>query len=980
MAFGQEIADFLTAFTGVSGTVTKLKDAKLDRKLKQAKIEAIPFEQSYKERQMESMDADIRYKDALTKAKEQETLGASGYGYENDSIVDSAARRYGSDGGSKAGAIPDVVSSAQNTPAAAGGGAAFRGGEGPIDNLAEVSPTLRAVVERAQDISKVDFGVLPSGGKRDKAMQGGLKDAGWTGTMDSEHLKGYGIDLVPMTEDGMPDQNNMDAYGEINRAMSQAMEDLGVRGIEWGGTWNNPDRPHYQIDPKVAQQFDQHYADIVSGSIRELGYSPEMVSQLEGTAAIPVGYAPANGQAAAAGAINDNFGSAGQAYSGDAISATVDRIIGVESNNDPNAKNSKSTATGLGQFIEDTWMETVESYAPELMEGRSRSQVLALRRDPEIAREMTTAHTQENAGYLQSKGHSITPTNLYLAHFLGKGGANKVLNADPNTPMSRLVSRDAIEANDTILEGKTAGQVRQWAQKKMKGVGGTKTASSVSTGREVALAAAQRNMTEGNKLPGNGAVAMGYTSEGKDPAVEGMEGRPAPRGLLERLWQTIDPEGKMGEAEVRLRAFEHLHQHYIERGMEKEAADAASDLYAYLQRHSNMYAAAAKAAAQSGNMDDALEFVKKYYANVPDGYELDVQQTPEGSYQFRFIDVETKEVAKEGVATPEEALALVMQMTPADATEYVMAAAAGGSGKGSSSSSSTERADAEDLGEDWSLAQSAVDEHLGETEVPDTARKLLEESVHQIAGANDRNVPPRKIAEITDNLLKPMETADQRFYPVGEKRDGMVPVAVEGFGKVFIPGPTMDRLDRERKKLFEKRKAAAEKDAASDEKGQGLLDKAVGAGKRLVDRGVSALPSSVDDVVDNLTPDMSKEDIWGRPREQIQNERVKDAAGTAAPEQNSWSKFFGAADGSGPADRTRPARPAPQTPPAESALPQTPLARALASKPPPPDGLSFREWRDYYGLPQTRTDMNASAAYNRYVESSRARGRTGGRF
>jgi hypothetical protein len=42
---------------------------------------------------------------------------------------------------------------------------------------------------------------------------------------------------------------------------------------------------------------------------------------------------------------------------GATIDAVVERIIGVESDGDPNAKNKRSSATGLGQFLDETWLD-----------------------------------------------------------------------------------------------------------------------------------------------------------------------------------------------------------------------------------------------------------------------------------------------------------------------------------------------------------------------------------------------------------------------------------------------------------------------------------------------------------------------------------------------------------------------------------------------------------------------------------------------
>jgi len=58
-----------------------------------------------------------------------------------------------------------------------------------------------------------------------------------------------------------------------------------------------------------------------------------------------------------------------------AIHAVVEKIIGVESNGDPNAKNKRSSATGLGQFLDETWLEMIGAHRPDLAKGRSQAEI-----------------------------------------------------------------------------------------------------------------------------------------------------------------------------------------------------------------------------------------------------------------------------------------------------------------------------------------------------------------------------------------------------------------------------------------------------------------------------------------------------------------------------------------------------------------------------------------------------------------------------
>jgi len=91
------------------------------------------------------------------------------------------------------------------------------------------------------------------------------------------------------------------------------------------------------------------------------------------------------------------------------IDAVVERIIGVESYGDPNAKNKRSSATGLGQFLDETWLDMIRAHRPDLAKGRSQDEILELRRDAKVAREITARFTQRNAEMLRKRGLPVTP-------------------------------------------------------------------------------------------------------------------------------------------------------------------------------------------------------------------------------------------------------------------------------------------------------------------------------------------------------------------------------------------------------------------------------------------------------------------------------------------------------------------------------------------------------------------------------------------
>ncbi|OFV31933.1 hypothetical protein HMPREF3136_09030 [Neisseria sp. HMSC15C08] len=185
-----------------------------------------------------------------------------------------------------------------------------------------------------------------------------------------------------------------------------------------------------------------------------------------------------------------------KADTGNPIQDAVSRIIGYESGNDPNIKNKKSTAEGLGQFIDSTWFYMVRKYRPDIANGKTNAQLKALKRDPALSREMTTRYVEENAALLKKHGFPVNVRNLYVMHFLGSGEGPKLLRADPNQPVSSFISAQSINANKTVLSGKTAQQVLDWAARAMKvgkGGGGTSYVS-IPTGDPVAMEKAIRQL------------------------------------------------------------------------------------------------------------------------------------------------------------------------------------------------------------------------------------------------------------------------------------------------------------------------------------------------------------------------------------------------------------------------------------------------------------------------------------------------------
>ena len=162
---------------------------------------------------------------------------------------------------------------------------------------------------------------------------------------------------------------------------------------------------------------------------------------------------------------------------GPVIDTVVERIIGVESDGDPNAKNKRSSATGLGQFLDETWLDMIRAHRPDLAKGRSQAEILELRRDAKVAREITARFTERNAEMLRKRGLPVTPGTLYLAHFAGGAGAVAILSAMENADAAFVMAnadatgrtnREKIIKANPFLERFTVADLRSWADRKMQ--------------------------------------------------------------------------------------------------------------------------------------------------------------------------------------------------------------------------------------------------------------------------------------------------------------------------------------------------------------------------------------------------------------------------------------------------------------------------------------------------------------------------------
>src|SRR5215470_14138420 len=145
----------------------------------------------------------------------------------------------------------------------------------------------------------------------------------------------------------------------------------------------------------------------------------------------------------------------------------------IESNLNPSAQASTSSAKGLYQFIDQTWLGTMKQDGAALGLGRyagaiarsangtyevsdpaMRAAILRLRSDPQVSAMLAGALTRNNTALVSANiGRQPTSGELYIAHFLGADGAGKLINGAAKQPHAKAAGMfpNAAAANHSIF-------------------------------------------------------------------------------------------------------------------------------------------------------------------------------------------------------------------------------------------------------------------------------------------------------------------------------------------------------------------------------------------------------------------------------------------------------------------------------------------------------------------------------------------------
>lgn len=433
-------------------------------------------------------------------------------------------------------------------------------------------------------------------------------------------------------------------------------------------------------------------------------------------------------------------------YSPDAAAETVARntsaygfnlqsylpsIKNTESSGRVDARNPRSSATGLYQPLKGTWSNYAKKY-PELgltPEGRT---------DPRQQERFIKRFTFDNLNHLERNGLPITNGTAYAAHFLGPQGATKVLKSDPRTPLTRLLSPDVIKANP-FLSSMTVGSFARWAEERSGGI--PKRRRSVNAAVGGMISAIPDDEEEENRLVPTEGFTQAVPDEGgeqvasagaipipedkpqyegvtegdveeptddlwenarrsvrdglkkaikdngldtetalSDPRLEAARQRylkgygAAPHQMMKQVLDTIDPEKKMGVSERNMMAMGTVYRFYVDQGQLDKAQAAAQSMIQYYRMASTRFLALGQAAAEEGDLDKASKAAVAAYANIPNGRDLQIEKTDKG-FNISVTDEKTGKVINKQVVSPQEFAAAAMQFNPATFEEEIMNAA-----------------------------------------------------------------------------------------------------------------------------------------------------------------------------------------------------------------------------------------------------------------------------------------------------------------
>jgi hypothetical protein len=193
-----------------------------------------------------------------------------------------------------------------------------------------------------------------------------------------------------------------------------------------------------------------------------------------------------------------------------------------ESSLKPNAQSNSSSATGLFQFIDQTWLGLVKEHGAQhgladqaaaitkQADGRYRANadakqdILALRKNPEVCALMAGEYAKSTGSTLRAGlGREVCGGELYAAHFLGPDAALKLIKLAGSNPDASAVAQfpQAAAANKSVFlnsdgTAKTVRQVYDWAMRQPGATGTVRAPQVIETAPTVEPSSPQEAMVK----------------------------------------------------------------------------------------------------------------------------------------------------------------------------------------------------------------------------------------------------------------------------------------------------------------------------------------------------------------------------------------------------------------------------------------------------------------------------------------------------
>jgi hypothetical protein len=128
-----------------------------------------------------------------------------------------------------------------------------------------------------------------------------------------------------------------------------------------------------------------------------------------------------------------------------------------------------SSAFGLAQMTKGTFEGLVSKAGTNNpLHGKTFND---MKGDVKLQMEAAKQLTDQNRQFLESRKLPTTDAALYLAHFLGPGGAARALSASDSAPIGSVVGADQLDANQVLRKMSTVADLKSWANNKMGGSG-----------------------------------------------------------------------------------------------------------------------------------------------------------------------------------------------------------------------------------------------------------------------------------------------------------------------------------------------------------------------------------------------------------------------------------------------------------------------------------------------------------------------------